>query len=136
MIRCLKTVALSFSLACLAMVDIIISNGIVLVPAERAMDLVSFQDSISVAKTIQLIKIWSHINFESQQKLNWSMSLKLPFGVFGFHHLLTLKQTKSKANFYKCGDKLPYPHYLSWNQIAFPNPDFHQPESFGFLIIL
>jgi len=43
-----------------------------------------------------------------------------------------------KANFYKCGDLAPYPHYLMWNPIdtkAFPNPDFHRPEGFKELVL-
>lgn len=38
------------------------------------------------------------------------------------------------ANFYKCGDGLPRPHYLSWHNIDSPTPNFHQPAFFGELI--
>lgn len=38
------------------------------------------------------------------------------------------------ANFYKCGDELPTPHFLSWNPIEWPEPSFHRPEQFGKLI--
>jgi len=33
-----------------------------------------------------------------------------------------------KANFYKCGDELPLPHYLSWNPIYTETPDFYRPD--------
>ena len=36
-----------------------------------------------------------------------------------------------KANFYKCGDRLKQQHYLSWNPIDLPRPNFHCPEFFG-----
>jgi di/tricarboxylate transporter len=39
-----------------------------------------------------------------------------------------------RANFYKCGDKLPQPHYLSWAPVGTPQPDFHQPAFFGHLL--
>ena len=39
-----------------------------------------------------------------------------------------------RANFYKCGDELPTPHFLSWNAIEWPEPSFHRPEQFGELI--
>jgi di/tricarboxylate transporter len=39
-----------------------------------------------------------------------------------------------RANFYKCGDKLPQPHFLSWSRIHTPQPDFHQPAYFGRLV--
>ncbi len=39
-----------------------------------------------------------------------------------------------RANFYKCGDNLPTPHFISWNAIDWPEPSFHRPEFFGELI--
>ena len=39
-----------------------------------------------------------------------------------------------KANVYKCGDKTEQPHYLAWNHIEAPAPDFHRPECFGEMI--
>lgn len=35
-----------------------------------------------------------------------------------------------RANFYKCGDETPDPHYLSWAPIETETPDFHQPKFF------
>ena len=40
-----------------------------------------------------------------------------------------------RANFYKCGDGTPQPHYGMWRGIESPVPDFHRPEFFGELII-
>ena len=40
------------------------------------------------------------------------------------------------ANFYKCGDDTPQPHFLSWNPIDLPEPDFHAPAFFGVLKLL
>jgi len=37
------------------------------------------------------------------------------------------------ANFYKCGDSAPLPHYAAWNMIPLEHPDFHCPEFFGAL---
>jgi hypothetical protein len=36
-----------------------------------------------------------------------------------------------KANFYKCGDEAPVPHYGSWNPMSDSQPDFHRSEDFG-----
>ncbi|MBF0197457.1 MAG: hypothetical protein HQL32_07090 [Planctomycetes bacterium] len=36
-----------------------------------------------------------------------------------------------RANFYKCGDCLPNPHYLSWAPVPIPDPDFHRPDFFA-----
>ena len=39
-----------------------------------------------------------------------------------------------RANFYKCGDLTPEPHYLMWNPVPqAPCASFHQPEHFGIL---
>ena len=35
-----------------------------------------------------------------------------------------------KGNFYKCGDHLSVPHFLSFAPIGVPKPDFHRPEFF------
>ena len=42
---------------------------------------------------------------------------------------------KLKANVYKCGDKTAHPHYLAWNPVDSPVPDYHRPESFGTMIL-
>ena len=64
----------------------------------------------------------------------WELALVVPFATF-FHHHVNLKDLKTlKVNFYKCGDKLPKPHFLAWNNIATPSPDFHRPDFFGCLI--
>ena len=38
-----------------------------------------------------------------------------------------------RANFYKCGDDTPTPHYFAWNPVANPTPNFHLPAHFGML---
>jgi hypothetical protein len=40
-----------------------------------------------------------------------------------------------RANFYKCGDETEVPHYLAWNTVESPEPDFHRPECFGRIIL-
>ena len=38
-----------------------------------------------------------------------------------------------KGNFYKCAGKTANRHYVSWNAIDGPKPDFHRPDCFGTL---
>lgn len=40
-----------------------------------------------------------------------------------------------RANFYKCGDLTESPHYLSWNPVEHPTPDFHRSCDFGVLLL-
>lgn len=61
----------------------------------------------------------------------WEVVLIVPFTTF-FNDTVTSMEGKTvRANFYKCGDKLATPHFLSWNPIPVPQPDFHRPEAFG-----
>lgn len=62
----------------------------------------------------------------------WTLTLVIPWRVM---EGVTAPQPGStmKANFYKCGDNLPVPHFLSWAPIGTLKPDFHRPEFFGTL---
>lgn len=61
----------------------------------------------------------------------WELTLNIPKSVFIHDSALQLKGIKSKANFFKCGDGLPEPHYLAWNNIQSFEPNFHLPAFFG-----
>lgn len=39
-----------------------------------------------------------------------------------------------RGNFYKCGDLTEKPHYLAWNPVNTPTPNFHCPCFFGRMI--
>jgi hypothetical protein len=66
----------------------------------------------------------------------WQLTIALPVGVFGHHALESLAGRAVRANFYKCGDGLPRPHFLTWNRVNTPEPDFHQPKFFGYARLL
>lgn len=61
----------------------------------------------------------------------WELSLIIPAKIFG---ITSLRNQEFEGNFYKCGDMLSDPHFLSWNVIETSTPDFHRPEFFGKLI--
>jgi hypothetical protein len=69
--------------------------------------------------------------YSSGDNINWELTLMIPNEVFFAHALRNLSLLTARANFYKCGDDLPTPHYLAWNQISSPQPNFHLPEFFG-----
>ena len=54
-------------------------------------------------------------------------------GIYFKHQITNLDGKTVRANFYKCGDKLQTPHFLSWNPIGLEKPNFHCPEFFGTL---
>ncbi|MFH0841599.1 MAG: carbohydrate-binding family 9-like protein [Bacteroidota bacterium] len=70
---------------------------------------------------------------EKEGLFSWTITIAIPFNVF-FHHELSFLQGETfMANFYKCGDRLRVPHYVTWNPVGTLKPDFHQPSFFGTL---
>ena len=84
---------------------------------------------------IEKIKSLSHICRGGSRSgdVHWQLTMMLPFDAFIHHSLTDLKNKKARANFYKCGDETQQPHYLCWNNIQAPKPDFHLPQFFGTL---
>lgn len=64
---------------------------------------------------------------------SWEVALVIPYAAFFLHDITSLEGKAVRANFYKCGDKLETPHFLSWNPIGLEKPNFHCPEFFGML---
>jgi len=64
----------------------------------------------------------------------WELLLNIPFGVFEADHITSFSGKRCTANFYKCGDDLPIPHYVAWSPIVNPTPNFHLPQFFGELL--
>jgi len=67
----------------------------------------------------------------------WGVELTIPFDflrifVPGFE---VKKGAQLYGNFYKCGDETVKPHYISWNKVDTPTPNFHQPQYFAPLIV-
>jgi len=61
----------------------------------------------------------------------WQLTLIIPVEVFCRHNFSSFQGMSGSVNFYKCGDELPQPHFLAWNNILADAPDFHLPEYFG-----
>lgn len=68
------------------------------------------------------------------RKTEWTLDVIIPKSVFIHSQIESLVGLKTKSNFYKCGDKLAVPHFLSWNPIETEEPNFHKPEFFGELV--
>lgn len=64
-------------------------------------------------------------------EVQWELTLMIPIEVFSEHKLPSLSGQTCSANFYKCGDDLPVPHFVCWNNIQSDEPDFHVRECFG-----
>jgi hypothetical protein len=64
---------------------------------------------------------------------SWNITVAVPFDVFFHHKIKDLTGKTLRANFYKCGDKLSVPHYVTWNPVGTESPDYHRPDYFGML---
>ncbi len=81
------------------------------------------------------VQRWSSLGREAfEERVEdgmWEVALIIPFTTFFLHQINSLEGKSIRANFYKCGDALKTPHFLSWNPIDLPSPNFHCPQFFG-----
>lgn len=89
----------------------------------------------TVLNDVQRWASLGRIPFEERiGECTWEVALVIPLTTYFKHKTVEpLSGRTIRANFYKCGDKLQIPHFLSWNPIATDKPDFHRPEFFGAL---
>jgi len=66
-----------------------------------------------------------------KEAVYWELSVAIPLNIFIHHQFSTLSGQEGRVNFHKCGDQLPMPHFLAWNNIQSSEPNFHLPEFFG-----
>jgi hypothetical protein len=85
------------------------------------------------------IQRWSSLGrlpFEERTgETSWEMALIIPYTAFFKHQISSLDGKTLRGNFYKCGDELQTPHFLSWNPIGTEKPNFHVPAYFGKLVV-
>lgn len=63
----------------------------------------------------------------------WSVEFKIQYEFISKYkkNFIYKKSFVGKCNFYKCGDKTPKQHYLTWSKVETQSPDFHRPEFFS-----
>lgn len=69
---------------------------------------------------------------EVEGLFTWNLLVVIPFSLIGVDAVSP--GTVMEGNFYKCASAASQPHFLSWNAIDTPKPDFHRPEFFGKLV--
>lgn len=70
-------------------------------------------------------------NFEeTEMSQPWELLVAIPASALFKHQTDTWKGLIAKGNFYKCGDKLSKPHYITFAPVVTEKPDFHRPEFF------
>ena len=71
--------------------------------------------------------------FSTESSWGWVAEIPLPLLQQVYGEAEFVPGDRIKGNFYKCGDELQTPHFLSWNPIQIEQPDFHRPDFFGTL---
>jgi len=86
---------------------------------------------IEVAHTLP-----KNIDPEITKPTTWSVEYRLPHAILEKYCSVTKPASGVtwRANFYKCADATSRPHWLTWNKVDHPTPDFHLPKFFGTVI--
>ena len=93
-------------------------------------------DPVTVSMIRRKSSVYRNCGEPQAEDFFWTLTVALPFTVLCEHKISDLSGRSVRANFYKCGDRLPETHYLSWNPVKTEKPDFHRPEYFGILRFL
>lgn len=68
---------------------------------------------------------------EKRGDFSWELFVQIPISCFVNDPIDQLNGLSSKGNFYKCGDDLSEPHFVTWNPVKTENPDYHRPDFFA-----
>ena len=73
----------------------------------------------------------SRVGFEERPaKGPWSLKADIPVSALWRSGLRSFAGLHARANFYKCGDALKVPHFVTFAPIDTAKPDYHRPEFF------
>lgn len=90
------------------------------------------------AEVLSLVKAESSLGpapfSEKAAEGPWTLKLHIPLEALWRSSIRNLHGLKAKANFYKCGDGLKVPHFVTWAPVGTPGPDYHRPEYFADLL--
>jgi hypothetical protein len=72
---------------------------------------------------------------EIGEPVTWTVTYRIPIALLGRYCqvIAPAPQVVWRVNFYKCADDTSHPHWLTWSPVDLPDPNFHHPQSFGFL---
>lgn len=71
---------------------------------------------------------------EETGEKEWYLIFAYPLEIMGKYHegfVFPEPGVIWRANFNKCADESSNPHWITWNKIDLPQPQFHRPDYFG-----
>lgn len=110
--------------------------GTILLRHQKVIGIETIVISETDAKKFEIFSTFKgKVEPEITKPMEWVVEYKIPYEIL--EKYATVDKPKPKviwrANFYKCADRTSRPHWLTWNKIELPTPDFHRPEFFGTL---
>ncbi|NLZ95436.1 MAG: hypothetical protein GX921_06390 [Bacteroidales bacterium] len=109
------------------------AHGVLLASKRESKDKAE-QLSEELMSSIERFATIQHRYKDGEQLSDWTLYAEIPKEALGYTVDENLSQQTIGANFYKCGDETSEPHFISWNPIDTPSPNFHVPQYFGKLI--
>lgn len=85
---------------------------------------------LSVLKGISVKTSAGSVPFLETNLGEWTLDIAIPAGALFNSGIDSFDGRKMKMNFFKCGDGLKVPHFITWAPIDTPKPDYHRPEFF------
>lgn len=86
------------------------------------------------AEVMDAVDRWSSLGREAfgerPSEGPWEVALVIPVSTFFLDDIKSMDGLTITANFYKCGDALEHPHFVSWAPVDIPKPNFHRPDFF------
>jgi hypothetical protein len=73
---------------------------------------------------------------EKKEAVKWNLFVAISSSAFFKHESMKFDKGIIRSNFYKCGDGLSKPHYLTWSPIKTEKPDYHRPEFFNEIFLV
>lgn len=68
--------------------------------------------------------------FTEKHVEEWSLKITIPASALFNAGIDDFSGCTMRMNFFKCGDGLKVPHFVTWVPIDTPKPDYHRPEFF------
>lgn len=71
---------------------------------------------------------------EVEGLFTWDVLVAVPLELLGVKY--DGEKVELRGNFYKCASGSSQPHFVSWSPVDTATPDFHQPKSFGKIVLM
>lgn len=83
-----------------------------------------------VLESVSIETTAGRVAFDEKYVEEWGLKITIPASALFRSGVEDFSGRSMKMNFFKCGDGLKVPHFVTWAPIDTPKPDYHRPEFF------